>query len=391
MTTTNGSSGPRIIQWYVDTRRMWPVPKQPKPKDEVLLFKHVAARELSLLTQAEQDSVLRYYYLRDAKTKLVSHLLKHLIITKYQSVPWSKSAISRDAKKKPCYVPEGSTTEPLGFAFNVSHQAGVVALIAAINFSGRIEVGADVVCVNERIDIDYQHIDKNGFFDWVDMHGDVFAPSELSYMKLAPVAVDLRVKGVKLSGFGRDAISRVQRRHERIGVKLTGKNGEDMELQMQTDSIIDAKLRRFYAMWCLREAYVKMSGDALLAPWLKELEILDVESPAAKEGIKDEWSLEKGEVVRQFATYMKGKVMRDVKTEMTAMGVNYMMSGSIRVPKEHHMSDVVFGDWLELNFEKDVLAIAEESLAGDMAREQRKLDLAIDQGLSSLSMSSSAE
>lgn len=150
-------------------------------------------------------------------------------------------------------------------------------------------------------------------------------------------------------------------RHERINVKMTGRNGEDMELAMQTDSIIEAKLRRFYAMWCLREAYVKMSGDALLAPWLKELEILDVVAPEVKEGIRDEFSLEKGETIRQFATYMKGKVMRDVKTEMTAMGVHYMMGGSIRVPKEHQMSDVVFGDWVELDFEKDVLAVAESS------------------------------
>lgn len=305
--------------------------------------------------------MLRYFYIRDAKTKLVSHLLKHLIITKYCNVPWSKSTLSRDAKKKPCYVPEGQTSEPEGFAFNVSHQAGVVTLIAAVGFKGRIEVGTDVVCVDERIELDYRHIDKNGFFDWVDMHGDVFAPSELSYMKLAPVHVDLRVEGAALSGYGKDAISRVQRRHERIAVKLTGGNGEDMELQMQTDPIVDAKLRRFYAMWCLREAYVKMSGDALLAPWLKELEILDVVAPEAKEGIKDEFSLEKGETIRQFATYMKGRVMRDVKTELTAMGANYMMGGSIRVPKEHQMSDVVFGDWLELDFENDVLTIAESS------------------------------
>jgi len=173
--------------------------------------------------------------------------------------------------------------------------------------------------------------------------------------------VDLRVEGAELNGFGKDAISRVQRRHERIGVKVTGKNGEEMNLQMQTDQIIDAKLRRFYAMWCLREAYVKMSGEALLAPWLKELEILDVVTPKAKEGIKDEFSLEKGEMIEQFATYMKGKLMKDVKTELTAMGTNYMIGGSIRVPKEHEMSDVVFGDWLELDFENDVLAVAESS------------------------------
>ncbi|KAE8445411.1 hypothetical protein EG329_013424 [Mollisiaceae sp. DMI_Dod_QoI] len=361
MAATNGSIGPRIIQWYVDTRPMWSVPKKAKPKDEVLELTNVAARELSLLTQEEKDSVLRFYYLRDAKTKLVSHLLKHLVIAKFCNVPWSKSTISSDAKKKPCYIPEGQTSEPEGFAFNVSHQAGVVALIAAVGFKGRIEVGADIVCVNERIKMDYQHIDKHGFFDWVDMHADVFAPSEISQMKLGPVPVDLRVQGAGLNGYGKDAVSRVQRRNERINVKMIGGNGEEMELQMQTDAIVDAKLRRFYAMWCLREAYVKMSGDALLASWLKDLEILEVVAPKAREGVKDEASLEKGEVYKQFATCMNGKVMKDVKTEMTAMGLNYMMAGTVRVPKEHQLSDVVFGDWLELDFEKDVLAVAESS------------------------------
>lgn len=43
MATTNGSSGPKIIQWYVDTRRMWPVPKKDKPRDEVLEFKTVVS------------------------------------------------------------------------------------------------------------------------------------------------------------------------------------------------------------------------------------------------------------------------------------------------------------------------------------------------------------
>lgn len=180
-------------------------------------------------------------------------------------------------------------------------------------------------------------------------------------MKLAPVMVDLRVKGASLTGYGKDAISRCEKRHQRITVKMTGSNGEDLEMQMQTDPIIDAKVRRFYAMWCLREAYVKMSGDALLAPWLKELEILDVVVPDPKEGISDEFSMEKGEMTRQFATYLKGKVERDVKTELTAMGNHYMIGASIKVPKEHQMSDVVFGDWVELDFEKDVLAVAESS------------------------------
>lgn len=71
--------------------------------------------------------------------------------------------------------------------------------------------------------------------------------------------------------------------------------------------------------------------------------------------------MEKGEVKTQFTTRMKGRLMKDVKTELSAMGANYMIGGTIRVPKEHEMLDVVFGDWLELDFDKDVLALAESS------------------------------
>lgn len=201
--------------------------------------------------------------------------------------------------------------------FNVSHQAGIVSLIAAVGFKG-VTVGTDVVCVNERLQQDYAHINKYGFDDWVDVHADVLADSEVAFMKSAPV--DDRSRGA--------------------------------------ETAIEKRLRRFYSIWCLREAYVKMTGDALLAPWLKELEILDVQSPTAKEGI-DTKSLEEGEVVRQFANYFQGKVVTDVRTELTALGMHYMIAGSIRIPKELKDSGIKLGKWQQLNLEKDILDVAE--------------------------------
>jgi 4'-phosphopantetheinyl transferase len=40
-----------------------------------------------------------------------------------------------------------------------------------------------------------------------------------------------------------------------------------------------ARLRRFYTYWSLKEAYIKMVGEGLLASWLRELEFTDVVPP----------------------------------------------------------------------------------------------------------------
>jgi 4'-phosphopantetheinyl transferase len=46
---------------------------------------------------------------------------------------------------------------------------------------------------------------------------------------------------------------------------------------------IKAKLRKFYTHWALKEAYIKMTGEALLADWLRELEFRDVVAPPVSE------------------------------------------------------------------------------------------------------------
>ncbi|KAG0650152.1 4 -phosphopantetheinyl transferase [Hyphodiscus hymeniophilus] len=328
---------PAIIQWLVDTRPLWPVPPQSKPRDEVAQLKTVttnnsfqASRALSLLTPTEQTSVLRYYHLKDAKMSLVSHLLKHLIISKYAPISWANSTISRDVHGKPCFNPP-LPSQP-GMDFNVSHQAGIVSLIAVVGIGGRdkIEVGTDVVCWNERLTHDYRSIEEEGFFKWVDIHADVFAASEVSYMKLAPVDIDHAPDGVIPNGFDKDKISRCQRRNEIL--KL---GQEDGTIRISSNEIIDKKLRRFYACWCLREAYIKMTGEALLAPWLKELEILDVKAPAVNERLEN------------------------VLMELIALGKGYMVGGAIRPAAKIEELQLKLGQWKHLDLEKDILAFSE--------------------------------
>ena len=242
--------------------------------------------------------------------------------------------------------------------FNVSHQAGIVSLIAVVGMGeeDKVEVGTDVVCWDERLVQDYAQIEKEGFFEWVDIHGDVFAESEVSYMKLAPV--DL---GLELTGFGRDAISRCQRRHEMVAVMK-----DERTIMVESNSIIDAKLRRFYACWCLREAYIKMTGEALLAPWLKKLEISDVKAPAAKEPSSDissdGVSLEEGDIESDFTIYFKGKLVTNVKMELVALGTDYMIGGAMRPAAKLGEWGLRLGKWRHLDLESDILAFAESRL-----------------------------
>ena len=294
---------------------------------------------------------MKYYHDKDAKMSLASHLLKHLVITKYCGVPWSKSTISRDPNGKPCFIPvSGSPT----MDFNVSHQAGIVSLIASIGFMEKVDVGTDVVCANEREKQDYAHIEKSGFFDWVDMHGDVFAESELNHMKLSHVSLHIGT----LTGFAKDTVSRCQRRNETLTLKINEGEGEEKTVRVDSNTVIDEKLRRFYAMWCLRETYVKMTGEALLAPWLKDLEISDVEAPRAADQAA-EGSLERGGIARDFQIYFKGKAVTDVKMKLAAMGKHYMVGSSVRMPKGE--TELSIGRWQMLDLEADILPVAESN------------------------------
>jgi len=290
---------------------------------------------------------------------LASQLLKHLVITKYCNVPWSQSTISRDTNGKPCFKPAGAA-KPVILDFNVSHQAGIVSLIASVGFDVKVDVGTDVVCANEREVHDYAHIEKQGFFDWVDMHGDVFAESELNYMKLSPVPLNSGIPNERLSGYAKDTLSRSQWRNSKLDLKITATDGQEASVQVDSNIVVDKKLRRFYAMWCLREAYVKMTGEALLAPWLKDLEISEAQAPDAATDIQDLSSLTRGDVVRDFEIFFKGRTVTDVKMELSALGPAYMVAGSLRIPKGN--LDLRLGPWQQLRLEEDILAVAEGSL-----------------------------
>jgi len=278
---------------------------------------------------------------------LTSHLLKHFAISTLCSIPWPLANYGRDANKKPCYTDgNGKSLE-----FNVSHQAGLVTIVVAPERN--IALGTDIVCVNERGD--HARIEAEGFFDFVDLHSSVFAPSETQFLKLNPDHLNLPEELCNLDGYGRDAISRCQHRNQ----KLTWKNAANEVQEVDSNTIIDAKLRRFYALWCLREAYVKMTGEALLAEWLTVLEFRKFRSPIAATDTGPEGSISAhGEVVTDFEIWFRGKRVTGVVIELRALGQDYMVGTAAR-PKSGDLSEVSFPGFQHLNVESDIYPVAQ--------------------------------
>ncbi|KFY34954.1 hypothetical protein V494_06329 [Pseudogymnoascus sp. VKM F-4513 (FW-928)] len=339
-----------FLQWIVDTRMLWVVPESLGAKEQMKAFERVAADSLAILPPDERQGVLKYWFVRDAKMSLVSHLLKHLAIHELGSVPWALSTVSRDGHGKPCFYPSNGVGKAL--EFNVSHQAGLVPLVACA--STEVEVGIDVVCVNERSD--NATIRKDGLFAWIDMHADVFSRHEVHYMKYDVENLSLSLpEQIEVTEKAQDAIANCQRRGEPIFWVTSSGTPQEVD----TDVVVEAKLRRFFAYWCLREAYIKMTGEALLAPWLGDLEFRKVKVPKAnKEAALDDSDLLLGDVTTEFEVYFKGERVENVTMELRALGRNYMVGTCVR-NKDGEFAQQKFPGFVNLTLD-DIVARARE-------------------------------
>lgn len=171
----------------------------------------------------------------------------------------------------------------------MSHQDGLVALLGV---GCEADVGADVVSCGERRARDREAVREGGWAAFVRVYEDVFAPREVVY--------------------------------------LTSLEGVGLE--------VDERLRYFYALWCLREAYVKMTGEALLAGWLKDLEFRSFRPPASGEG-----DLGPGEVVTEIEVVRDGRKEEGVRMELRALGEGYMVGTAVRTPRAADAFGLRFG------------------------------------------------
>ena len=350
---------------------------------------------MALLPEAESSAALKYYHVRDAKMSLASSLIKHLAVAHLSpSTPWNRTAITRDARTKPTWVDPSTGESPV--AFNVTHQAGVVALIATLSSiivpssssppnpspnhpnpdpsadhpnptlttttttttteengepepqNVQVEVGIDIVSPAERRKRDHELIAAESWPRFVDMHADVFSPSETRYLKYEVLS---QVPGLVSSPSSSSG---------------EGTPGRGL-------STIDAKLRAFYALWALREAYVKLTGEALLAPWLSELEFRrfrpsaptaawDVVA-ASEDNDNDNDNNDNNrygpQVVTNHQIYFRGQRVHDVNISLRSMGADFMICTAVRTPTRREVGlSWKLGPFTVLDLD-DVLAFAE--------------------------------
>jgi 4'-phosphopantetheinyl transferase len=286
--------------------------------------------------------VLKYYHVADMKMALASHLLKRHVISMHTGIPFSEVRIGRTSDGKPVWIqPRGWTRAGCpGLSFNVSHQAGVVVGVCSVQSGGvPVDVGTDIVCVNERDELE-RIIREEGLYNFVDLHADVFSPSEVEGLKGEVEGLELPEVSF-LDDAGRRAVARTD---AVLGDGVRYVDGEGEAQVLSRDKIIAAKLRRFYALWCLREAYVKMTGEALLASWLQDLEFRRFRVPRPAEEASN-GTFEDGEVVRaeNIEISLRGERITDVMMELRAVGRDYVVASAVRV-EGTAVREVVFGD-----------------------------------------------
>lgn len=333
---------------------------------------------------AEQKAISTKMFIQDARMSLASALLKRLYISKTLDIPWKDVVLSRKGDQKhgkPCAVDaQGRPIE--GIDFNVSHQAGLVALIGwngktrrtydditggiegslgspeREKFESEVMVGVDIVCVNERDD--YRTIEAEGMDGWVDIYDFVFSDEERWSMKYDVDYVPLP-DGSILSKEDIGRLDRCMQRNRPLSLKTPA--GKD--ISFNSNDLIDAKLRRFYTYFCYKEAYIKLAGEALLAPWLKHLEFNNVRSPKP---ISDNSSGKWGEVVEDVEVSLKKIAVEDVKMKIVAFERDVMLSTAIQGGKVRGL-DVPRFEMIDLR--RDILAYAHQYLKVTTPIEER--------------------
>lgn len=284
---------------------------------------------------------------------LASALLKRLYISRALNIPWKDVCVTRrgDPKHgKPCAaLPKGSSSFTLDF--NVSHQNGLVSLIGWKGTPGstsaaEVQVGTDIVCVNERDD--YRTIDSEGFDAWIDIYTDIFSDSERWDMKFSLDHITL-LNGLIIPGSQLNRLDRCIIRNKPLSVTLPT-TGETHTFS--SDLIVEAKLRRFYSFFCYKEAFIKLSGEALLAPWLTELEFQNVRSPLpgtqARCSTHGTW----GEKVTDVEVVLHGSKVEDVSMTLQAFEEDFMLATAVKG------IEVQVPDWRKLDLDSEVLVFA---------------------------------
>lgn len=340
-----------ITRFYVDVR-----PAIPRGRSDP-----VELPLLETLSRDQQDKVTAYMRSADRLMSLASALLKYVFIHRYALIPWDEVRISRtpDPHRRPYWEPGAGSTGESGLEFNVSHQNGLVALIGcrtpeeqnqayATPITGetpqsadappvpesaheQVRLGVDLACANEHGRTPADMTTQAKLDEWIDIFEEMFSDACRNDMKTAMIP---------------NASSTVH--------------------------LIQQRFRRFYAFWSLKEAYIKMVGEGLLADWLARLEFHDVRAPdpAQPEDFPDDgfsWALRDEDelkwtpgdrAVKEITASLYGKRLNDVRLSLVAFETDFLCATATR-----GVQDATEGTpqerWIRLDIDQDIRPCAE--------------------------------
>jgi len=128
----------------------------------------------------------------------------------------------------------------------------------------------------------------------------------------------------------------------------------DLEAVKATTGSLDEKLRTFYAFWALKEAYVKLEGEALLANWLQETEFRNVQVPApmSKEELGNSTSTRPS-----IEVWFRGAKQNDVELFLAPFEDNYLIATAAKKSEGSRFTGLPAMKILDL--EEDILPFAD--------------------------------
>lgn len=344
---TSDSFSTPISRFYVDIRPYAPlsstnkrVPAEPHHANELPL--------LDTLPQADQDKIVKFIRKPDRFMSLASALLKRYFIHRTARISWSEVQVSRTPKPhmRPYWVPPSEWTGRgfEGLEFNVSHQAGVVVLMgcktpsrprdARIDDQDEISIRSPAVINPDPMAV----LETESEID-EDEPEDVRIGVDIACTWEPPRTQDLSTQA-KLNEwvdiFGEMFSKREQEQMKHEVIEHDGTHGE-----------LGQKARRFYTYWALKEAYIKMVGEGLLAPWLRQLEFMNVKPPRRPRG-GDRWAKDDEAVNTGFkALFADRNISSSMKTELEAFEETFIVASMTRGVTE---SDVSNPRWTKLDF-----------------------------------------
>ncbi|RMZ81669.1 hypothetical protein DV737_g2372, partial [Chaetothyriales sp. CBS 132003] len=334
-----------VYRYYIDVRALAP----PGRKD------HVDLPLLSTLPQELQASIQKYVRPVDRLMSLSSALLKYYFIHTQARLPWDQVHISRTARPhgRPYWSPPDSwrLSHDGGLEFNVTHQNGLIGLVGCTTPTmqdpqaveptttqptiqqQQVRLGVDVACVRETGRSPADVTTQAKLDEWIDIFGEMFSDECRNDIRSAPPPA-----GAPTS----------------------------------VATTMQARLRRFYAFWALKEAYIKMVGEGLLADWLTKLEFENVQvpQPATEEDWVDaddgfSWALRTDEdvkwtpgkqAVRDIGAVLDGKQVNGVQLGLVAYEHDFLFATAMRGVVEQAGGDT---SWRKLDFDNDIRPCAE--------------------------------